>query len=53
MKAMVLAAAARVGDSAFGRGWSRAGELLDVAIPLALTAVLVLGAAAILFGFAQ
>ncbi len=53
MKAMVLAAAARVGDSAFGRGWNRAGEILDVVIPLALTAVLVLGAASILFGLVQ
>jgi hypothetical protein len=53
VKAMVLAMAARVGESAFGHAWRKTGEVLDVLIPIALTAALAVGAASILFGFAH
>jgi hypothetical protein len=53
MKALVTAMAVRVSDSAVGRGWNKAGEVLDAVIPIALTAALAIGAAAILFGFAR
>ncbi len=53
MKALVIAMAARVGESAVGRGWNKAGEVLDVVIPIAVTAALAVGAGAILFGFAH
>lgn len=51
MKAMVLAMAARVGDSAFGRSWSKAGDVLDKVIPVALLILIVVVAGAIMFGF--
>ena len=51
MKAMVLAMAARVGESTFGRAWRKTGEVLDCVIPIALTVTLAIGAASILFGF--
>jgi len=53
MMAMVSAAAARVGESAFGRAWRKTGDVLDCAIPIVVTAALAIGAAAILFGFVQ
>ncbi len=36
MKAMVLAMAASVGESAFAQWWRKAGEMIDVVIPLVL-----------------
>jgi hypothetical protein len=53
MMAVVSAVAARVGESAFGRAWRKTAEVLDMVIPIVLTAVLVIAAASILFGFAQ
>jgi hypothetical protein len=53
MKALAIAMALRVSESAVGRGWNRAGEILDVVIPLLLTAALAIGAASILFGFVR
>ena len=53
MKALMIEMAGRVSDSAVGRGWNKAGEILDIVIPLVLTAALAIGAASILFGFAR
>ncbi len=50
MKAMVLALAASVGESGFGRLWSKAGDLLDVVIPVAIFVVIVTGMGAVVFG---
>ena len=51
MKAMVLAFAANVSESAFGRLWSKVAEVLDMAIPIALFALIVVGSGAVIFGF--
>jgi len=53
MKALAIAMATRVSDSAFGQAWRKAGDALDIAIPLVLAAALVVGVASVLFGFVQ
>jgi hypothetical protein len=53
MMAMVSAAAARVGESAFGRAWRKTADVLDCVIPIALAAVLAAGMALVLFDFVQ
>ena len=50
MKAMVVAFAARVNESAFGRLLWQAGDLLDVVIPIALFVAIVAGAGAVVLG---
>lgn len=50
MKAAMIVATARVADSGFGRSWTALGGFLDCAIPLALTAVIVIGTATVAFG---
>ena len=51
MKALAIAMAARVGDSAVGEAWRKTGDMLDIVIPLVLAATLVVGTASVLFGF--
>ena len=53
MKAMVLAMAASVSESAFARWWRKAGRVLDVVIPIVLLITIVAAVGAIVFGFAQ
>ena len=53
MKAVVLALATSVGESAFAGWWRKAGVLLDVVIPLVLVAVLAIASGAIILGFAN
>lgn len=53
MKAMVLAVAASVGESAFARWWWKAGDVLDVVIPVTLLVAIVAALSAIFFGLAQ
>ncbi len=43
MMAMVSAMAGRVSESEFARVWRMAGDAIDFAVPIALTAVLVVG----------
>jgi hypothetical protein len=50
MKAMVQILAASVGESGFGRLWSKAGDLLDVVIPIAVFLAVVIGGSAVVFG---
>lgn len=50
MKAVVQAFAASVGESAIGRWWWKVGEALDVAIPIAIFAALVIGTGAVILG---
>lgn len=51
MKAMVLAFAATVSESGFGRMWSKVGDVLDVVIPISLFVLIVVGTSAVVFGF--
>lgn len=51
MKAVVLALAASVSESAFGDLWRKVGALLDIVIPIVLFFLLVLAAGAAIFGF--
>ena len=53
MKAMVLALAASVGESAFAGRWRQVGAALDLVIPIALFVTVVMAGAAVLFGFAR
>jgi hypothetical protein len=53
MMAVVSAAAARVGDSAFGRWFGRVAYVIDCAIPIALVFALAVGSASIAFGFVR
>jgi len=53
MKAMVLAMAASVGESAFGQGWRKAGKIIDVVIPIVLFTIIVMTAGALIFGLVQ
>ena len=51
MKAMVLAMAAGISESAFARWWWKAGDVLDVVIPVALLVAIVIAVGAVIFGF--
>jgi hypothetical protein len=51
MKAMVLALAASVSESAFGQLWRQVGAVLDVVIPIAMFIMVVIGGSAVFFGF--
>ena len=51
MMAAVSAMAVRVGESSFGQWWSKAGDFLDCAIPIALTIAVAIGWGAVIFGF--
>jgi hypothetical protein len=53
MKAMVLAMAARVGESEFARWWRAVGAVLDCVIPLVLLIMIVASLASIWFGYVQ
>jgi hypothetical protein len=50
MKAYVSALAARAGESSFGQWCGRAGDVIDCAIPIALTGMIVVSCALIAFG---
>jgi len=51
MKALVLAMAASVSGSGFAQLWRQVGELLDLAIPIALLITVVIAGGAVFFGF--
>jgi hypothetical protein len=53
MKAMVLALAASVGESAFAVRWRQVGAVLDLVIPIVLFITVVAAGATVLFGLAQ
>jgi hypothetical protein len=53
MMAYVSVLATRAGESFFGRCWSKAGDIVDRVIPIALVTVILAGCAAIAFGFVQ
>ena len=54
MKAMVLAMAASVGESAFAQWWHKAGEIIDIVIPIVLvTTIVAIAGGAIIFGIVQ
>ena len=53
MKAMVLALAAGVSESAFAQWWWKIGDVLDVAIPVVLFITVVTAGGAVLFGLVQ
>ena len=53
MKAMVLALAASVGESAFAQWWRQDRCVLDVVIPIVLFITVVTAGGAVLFGLAQ
>ena len=53
MMAMVSAMATRVGESAFGRLWRKAGEVLDCVIPIVLLAVIAVSLGSIWFSYVQ
>jgi hypothetical protein len=53
MKAMVLAMAARVGESEFARWWRAAAAVLDCVIPLVLLIMIVASLGSIWFGYVQ
>jgi hypothetical protein len=51
MMAMVSAAAARVGDSAFGHWCGKVGDIIDCAIPIVLLIAIIAGMGAIWLGY--
>jgi hypothetical protein len=51
MMAIVSAMATSVGESSFGQWCGKARDVIDCAIPIALTMALAVGAASIIFGF--
>ena len=51
MKAMVLALATSVSESAFGQMWRQAGTFLDIVIPLILFAIILVSGIAVFFDF--
>ena len=53
MKAIVLAMAASVGESAFAQWWRKAGGIIDVVIPLVLVTTIVVAVGAVVFGLVQ
>jgi uncharacterized protein YqgC (DUF456 family) len=50
MKAYVSAMATRAGESSFGRWCGRVGDVIDCAIPITLTGMIVVSFALIAFG---
>lgn len=50
MKAMVQAFAAGVSESGVGRLWSKAGDLLDIVIPIAVFLAVVIGGGVVVLG---
>ncbi len=49
MKAMVLALAASVGESAFARWWWKAGAVLDCMVPILLLITIVVALGVVVF----
>jgi hypothetical protein len=53
MMAAVSEMAGRVGESAFGRYWGKAGDFLDCAIPIALVTTIIIAMGMVAFGAVQ
>jgi hypothetical protein len=51
MMAVVSTAAARLGESAFGRWCGKLGGFIDCTIPIVLIIVLTIGLVSVMFGF--
>jgi hypothetical protein len=50
MMAAVSGMAVRVGESSFGQWWSKAGDFLDCAIPIALVTTIVIAMGMVAIG---